>query len=101
MVNSKKTVGRPFRKGQTGNPHGRPKKTQEEYDLEKACKAKTPDALAVIEVLMRTADKDSVKLAAAVFIVERAHGKAVQRNELTGKDGDPIEHEFTMKFVRA
>ena len=96
---ARKVVGRPFKKGQTGNPGGRPKKTQEEYDLEAACKLKSEAALGVIEKLMAAADKDSVKLAAATFILERAYGKAVQKSEVTGKDGGPLALSLAVEFV--
>ena len=67
-----------FKKGQTGNPGGRPKRTAEEIDLIAACKTKTPAALAVIERLMTSASSDAVKLNAAMSIIERAYGKATQ-----------------------
>jgi len=87
-----------FKSGRSGNPSGRPKKTQEECDLEAACKARTSAALGVIESLMLSADKDSVRLAAATFIIERAYGKAVQRNEHTGTNGDPIQHSLEVVY---
>ncbi|HEY6019337.1 MAG TPA: DUF5681 domain-containing protein [Candidatus Paceibacterota bacterium] len=77
--NSKKQPrGKPFAKGQTGNPGGRPKRTQEEINLIDACKDKTEAALAVIEGLMQDAKSDAVKLSAAMAIIERAWGKPVQ-----------------------
>ncbi len=88
-----------FKPGQSGNPGGRPKKTEEQIQLESACRAKTKDALDTILVLMRSADKDSVKLSAAQFVIERGWGKAVQRNEHTGIDGEPIEHRIIAEIV--
>lgn len=89
-----------FRPGRSGNPSGRPKLSPElkaeESKLIEACREKTLSALTVIEQLMYQADRDSVKLAAASFIIERGWGKAVQPTELSGKDGQPMEHNIAM-----
>jgi len=71
-----------FKKGRSGNPGGRPKKTAQELDLVAACKAKTPEALAVIDTIMRTGEKDSVRLTAAMAIIERGYGKPIQPSEV-------------------
>lgn len=80
--NSKKTTKRAtpasFKPGQTGNPGGRPKKTPEELDLIAACKAKTPDALAVMVKMMTDGEQEKNRLTAAMAIIERAYGKPVQ-----------------------
>ena len=80
-----------FKKGVSGNPGGRPKKTQEQFELEDACRKKTPEALNVITDLMVSARQDAVRLQAAMAIIERAHGKPLQRSEIrTGPlDGLP------------
>lgn len=74
--------GKPFPKGIGGNPMGRPKRTPEEVALAEACRAKTSEALGIIEELMRTSDNDRVRLAAAQFIIERGWGRAPERIEL-------------------
>lgn len=99
--NSKKQPrGKPFQKGVTGNPGGRPKKTQEEYDLIAACKAKTPDALDVIERVMRTSDNERNQLTAAMAIIERAWGKPVQPTETEHKGKIELEHSKRPKLTR-
>ncbi len=93
-----------FKPGTSGNPGGRPKRTPEEkaeeLALEAACRAKTKDALTVILSLMKVADKDSVRLSAAQFIIERGWGKAVQPNVHGGSNGGPIEHRIVAEIVR-
>lgn len=80
-----------FRKGQSGNPGGRPKRTAEEMDLVRACKDRTPAALDVIESIMMTGENERNRLAAAQAIIERAWGRPVQPTEVTGKDGEPLQ----------
>lgn len=67
-----------FGKGVSGNPGGRPKRTAEELDLIAACKDRTPAALAVIESIMMEGQSDKARLSAAIAIIERGYGKAVQ-----------------------
>jgi hypothetical protein len=81
--NRRKTEGRrlprsAFKPGQSGNPGGRPRRTPEDYALMAACTAKTSEALETILWLMDQAKKESVRLAAAIWVIERGHGKAVQ-----------------------
>ncbi len=71
-----------FKPGQSGNPGGRPKRTQQEWDLMAACESMTPEALKTIVHLMHHADKDSVRLQAATFIIERRYGKSVEHKEI-------------------
>ena len=78
-ITKKQPRGKPFRKGQSGNPGGRRKRTAEEVQLIEACREKTPEALAVIQELMDNGTNDRVRLAAAQFIIERGYGKAPER----------------------
>ncbi len=84
-----------FVKGQSGNPGGRPKLTDEQkqikFDLVHSCRLLAPEALEVLKDLMDNAKQDSVKLAAAQAIMERAYGKAVQPTDNTHRDGDSSE----------
>lgn len=77
-----KPRGRPIQKGQVLNPGGRPKKTEEELDLIAACKAKTPQALAVMSEIMTSGEQEKNRLTAAMAIIERAYGKPVQPQDI-------------------
>ncbi|MBK8810770.1 MAG: hypothetical protein IPN69_08580 [Acidobacteria bacterium] len=87
-----------FKPGQTGNPGGRPKKTQEELDLVEACKGKTPAALAVIEKIMTSGSNERNQLSAALAIIERAWGKAIQPQTLSGPNGGEIPVGIRVSF---
>jgi hypothetical protein len=79
-----------FRKGKSGNPGGRPKKRPEDYDLELACKGKTPQAFETLVSIMEHSEIERNRLLAVQMIIERAHGKPRQTTEITGKNGTPI-----------
>ncbi len=70
-----------FKPGLSGNPSGRPKKTEQEFALERACEARSPEALTTILDIMRKSQSDKVRLSAAAFIIERRYGKAVTKTE--------------------
>lgn len=82
--NRKKPRGKPFQPGNSANPGGRPKKTEEERTLEQMCKEKTPDALTAILAIMSRSQNDRARLAAAQYIVDRGWGKAKESVELSG-----------------
>ncbi len=67
----------PFVKGKSGNPGGRKKRTPEEFDLIRACRARAPEALQVMITLMQHGENDRIRLSAATAIIERAYGSVV------------------------
>ena len=78
-----------FKKGQSGNPGGRPKEIAEVREL---AREQTEFA---IETLVRIAgDKKAThaaQVSAASALLDRGWGKPIQAMEHTGKDGGPIE----------
>lgn len=65
-----------FQRGESGNPGGRPKKTQEQKNFEKQCRAWANDH--AFEKLKKAADSFDQKLsfAATQELLDRAFGKA-------------------------
>jgi len=77
----------PFKKGQSGNPSGRPKAFVEVIEL---ARSKTVENLKRIEVLATSAVDEGVQLRAAIALHEIAWGKPMQPIEASGKDGGPL-----------
>src|SRR5687767_13186041 len=86
----KNTVGlRPWRKGQSGNPGGRPKMDRTIVEL-----AREHTAAAMQTLIDIAADKDappSARVGAAQAILDRGWGKATQVIEATVKEQLTIE----------
>ena len=85
-----------FKPGQSGNPSGRPAKTEEQRTLEAMCREKTVEALAVVLNIMENGQNERSQLAAAEIVIERGHGKPVERQE-QGKPGAFSEDKETLR----
>jgi len=78
-----------FKKGQTGNPGGRPAMPEEFKEL---AKKHSLSALQVaIDIMLQSDNKPSDRLKAVEIVIDRAYGKPAQATELTGPNGGPLQ----------
>jgi hypothetical protein len=111
--------GRPFAKGQSGNPGGRPIKprTIEQRKLEhdvrifaRDCGAEAIDKLVELMRGVVTVEIDGkpvqmlvppmTQLAAANAVLDRGYGRPQQSVEITGQDSGPIQTEKASAYDR-
>jgi len=76
--------GRPFARGQSGNPHGRPKQLA---DVQSAAREHTAEAIERLAYWMRS-ENARVSVAAASALLDRAWGRAAQA--ISGDSGAPL-----------
>jgi len=96
----KQPRGKPFQPGQSGNPGGRKPKTQEERTLEAMCRDRTQEALAVLLEIMSNGEQERNRITAAMAVIERGHGKAVQPTTIGNPDGSKMDMNMTVTLVK-
>ena len=92
--------GKAWRPGQSGNPGGRPRyqpitdalKAELEREMPGADGKTVAEALAK-RLIALAAGKSSAAIRALEVILDRAEGKVVQRQEVSGVDGAPMQFE--------
>jgi hypothetical protein len=77
-----------FRKGQSGNPGGRPKVLGEVQEL---ARLHAPAAIAELARLALKAKNETARIAAIRELLDRGYGRARQSVELIKPDIDPIQ----------
>lgn len=87
-ITARKTIGRPFRPGISGNPGGRPRRRLVDLALDEQLAADNyAKAVAIAKALIDRAISGDVQ--AAKLIAERTEGKPTQKVEHSGRDGEP------------
>ena len=57
-----RVIGRPFQKGVSGNPGGRPRKTPEQKEIEELARSKSKAAVLRLAAIVRTGkDSDAIR----------------------------------------
>lgn len=81
--NSNKAWGKPFEKGKSGNPSGRPKMSE---DAKAMLKAATSDAVKLlVDTLNNPEEKTETRVRCAETVLDRVYGKANQPIDLGGE----------------
>lgn len=62
----------PWKPGESGNPTGRPPEILEVKEVRRLAQEKTPRAFEIVASLMENAEKDAVRLAAALAVLKIA-----------------------------
>lgn len=96
---AEKQRGRPFKKGQSGNPNGRPPKGYSITETFKEMFKSDPDIKRdLAEKILEKARKGDVT--AQKLIWNYMDGMPKQGVEVTGADGGPIDANLTVTFVK-
>jgi hypothetical protein len=68
----------PFVRGISGNPRGRPKKTEQVIEIEAMARQYAPQAMEALIKIATSGKSDSARVAAATAILDRAFGRPRQ-----------------------
>ena len=81
-----------FKKGETGNPNGRPKKLPELHVLLADVLGEEKDGISAAEAILKSIRAKAAKgdVRAAELLLDRAYGKPKQTSETTLKTTEPL-----------
>lgn len=90
--------GKPFTKGKSGNPGGRPKVVAEVRDL---ARQHTEDAVkALVSIMKGKTMPAAARVSAATAILDRGYGKPTQALEHTDQTTDPVDSLSAFELAR-
>jgi Family of unknown function (DUF5681) len=88
---------KPFAKGQSGNPGGRPKA---EHDVVAIAREKGPDAIRTLaEIMLNAKASESARVSAANSLLERGFGKPTQ--PLSADPDNPLTLRYVIEMPPA
>lgn len=91
----KRGAGKRFKPGQSGNPSGRPKQTEEQRDALQMIRSLAPRAAdTLVELLDDPKASPAVRLQCVQVILERTYGKPDAHIELTQPDFTALHEAF-------
>lgn len=73
-------VGKPFQKGQSGNPGGRPKVVAEVTEL---ARQHTAEAIEALVAICTKGKSEAARASAAVALLDRGYGRPAQTMDIT------------------
>lgn len=79
----------PFKKGQSGNPAGRQKKTEAEREVEALARKHGPAAIKRLKFWMDS-NNPKASVSATQYLLNRGYGSPKQAHEHSGPDGGPL-----------
>jgi hypothetical protein len=89
----------PFKKGISGNPGGRPKKTETLLEVEALARQYAPQAMEALVKIATPGKSDSARVAASIAILDRAFGRP--RQTLEAKNASNVQYFISDKPLTA